>query len=440
MARILVLDLNSKLAYPDLSIAYLVTPLRAAGHQVEVKAFEAQKQSNQVLKHNASPLNLNLTNIQNYLENTKPALILVPTYLNHYASIQFLANCAHQLQLPLILGGSCLNSCSSEDLPLWLNLQGLSAVFIGEADWVITDIVDTIISKQDLSAWPGINQQGIELESISAPPLQELELLPIPDLSDFAWKANPAAVIPILTGRTVSLDNKQRVYSARPVQAVLDELQIQAERYQRKNFAFLDTRLNNNLAMWYGLIDNIQHVVPGCHWMATIYLDGDNELGLDLNTLVAARAAGLRHLNINLEASKVLKHGKLLSAAMERNRALVDHAYQAGLSIRCLVSNNDALSNLADLPNTNDFLLRKLVETEQSKKNQSNQIPVNINLLRAETLSTQAELTASKVKKSANKSSNQAATNKQAKSFWQLFKSRTPINKSNKTTEVNQLV
>lgn len=444
MARILVLDLNPQLSYPDLSIAYLVTPLRSVGHHVEVKAVSVQQQTNQstnqALKHNASQALLNLTNIQNYLENTKPDLILVPTYLKHYAAIQTLAAYAQQLQLPLILGGACLNTCSSEDLPLWLNLEGVSAVFVGEADWVITELVDTVISKQDLSIWPGIHQQQVEAASLSAPPLQELERLPIPDLSDFAWQQHPSALIPILAGRAASLENRQRIHTTRPVQAVLDELSIQAERYQRKAFIFLDARLNTNLAMWHGLIDNIQHAVPGCSWMATIYLDGKNELGLDLNTLVAARAAGLKHLNISLEASQILKHGKLLTAAMERNRALVDHAYQAGLSVRCLVNNNESLNNLADLPNTNELLLRKLIETEQAKQASLPQLTPKAAEVKRKLQAAKTKQNLAKAIDIDKKSSKSSTTDKQAKRFWQRLLPQALINKTNKTTEANQLV
>lgn len=375
MARILMIDLNSKPSYPDLSIAYLVTPLRAAGLAVEVKTLNTanlnKQPINQKLKQDPSQTELNLTTIQEYLEASQVALILVPSYANHYADVQQLARYAADLDIPLILGGGCLTRCHREDLPLWLNLRGVTAVFVGEADWVITDVVDTILHKQDLSVWPGICQPALELETISAPPLQELELLPLPDFSDFPWQTHRSALMPILTSRTTLLENKQQVYSNRPVQAVLEELHIQAERYQCKNFIFLDTNLNANLAMWHGLIDNIQAVVPGCRWLATIYLEGKHGLGLDLTTFVAARAAGLRHLNISLDAAHTLRQGKLLNATMERNRELVAHAYQAGLSVRCLVQNHTILNNLADLPNTNDFVLRKLVETEQAKQTAS---------------------------------------------------------------------
>lgn len=419
MARILVLDLNPQPSYPDLSIAYLVTPLRAAGLQVDLQTLLSQPSTHAVTqpadKLQASQVELNLATIQAYLEHTQPALILIPNYLTHYTAIQCLAKCAQQLQLPLILGGACFNTTRIEDLPLWLNIQGVSAVFVGAADWVIVDLVETALNKQDLSLWPGIYQSqynNLELENITAPPLQELELLPIPDLSDFAWSHYPLASIPLLTGRTTCLDDQQSVYSPRPVQAVLDELYIQAERYQRKRFIFLDSSLNTNLAMWHGLIDKIQPIVPHCQWLATIYFDGENPLGLDFNTLVAARAAGLRHLNINLETAQILKQGKLSNTAIEAYRALVGDAYQAGLSVRCLVKNNLSLNNLADLPNTNDWVLRKLVETELKTSTP----PINTQL------------------------ASQASSKPPTKSFWQHYKPAFLINKPASLTEANSLV
>lgn len=431
MARILVLDLNPKLNYPDLSIAYLVTPLRAAGFQVEVQRLATNHIAKVLIHPNdqatASDAELSLVNIQNYLEHTQPELILIPNYLNHYTAIHFLAQCTQKLQLPLILGGTCFNTYSHE-LSLWLNIQGVTAIFVGDADWVIAELVETALSKQDLSLWPGIYQQGIELDNITALPLQELQLLPIPDLSDFAWQKYRSALIPVLTGRTTSL-NQQQFYSPRPVQAVLDELQIQAQLYQRKGFIFLDSSLNTNLAMWHGLIDRIQHIVPNCQWMATIYLDGQNNLGLDFNTLVAARAAGLRHLNINLETSKLLK--------MEANRELVADAYQAGLSVRCLVNNASSFNHLADLPNTKDGVLRKWIETPS--------IPPMI----SQTASTihhhqlkpnpEAELKTPKIPTTAPLASKSLST-PPVKSFWQRCKPAFLINKTHKPTQVDSLV
>lgn len=427
MARILVLDLNPKPIYPDLSIAYLVTPLRAAGFQVNLQMLAGNSPVNAVAhptvqaQTHQAPLNLdlNLTKLQAYLEHQQPALILIPNFLNHYAVIQLLAKYAQQLQLPLILGGGCFNIASLEDLPLWLNIQGVSAVFVGEADWVIADLVETILNKQDLSLWPGIyqNQQdNLEFENITAPPLQELERLPIPDLSDFAWQHYPAASIPILTGRTVHLANQPTLHNSRPVQAVLDELAIQAEHYQRKRFIFLDSSLNTNLAMWHGLIDRIQHTVPHCQWMASLYLDKHDPLGLDFNTLVAARAAGLRHLTINLAASQMLKQGKLVNTAVDANRELIACAYQAGLSVRCLVNHhplpNNLASHLVDQLNINEGRLRKLIEAELKMPQIQSDSPLN----------------------------SQAASKQTTKSFWQQYKLPFFMNNNHPVTEANSLV
>ncbi|TXH68889.1 MAG: B12-binding domain-containing radical SAM protein [Thiothrix sp.] len=435
MARILILDLNPQCIHPDLSIAYLVTPLRAAGLQVDVKTLctDIQQLPPQKSKHTLSPVDLNLTTIQKYLEDTQPALILIPSYLHHYAAVQVLAKLTADLTLPVILGGACLSACRSEDLPLWLNLEGVTAVFVGEADWVIADLVDTLLSKQNLSAWPGICQRGVELETTTAPPLQELDLLPLPDFSDFAWPSYPRAFIPILTGRHTLLETGQTVYNSRPVQAVLEELKIQAERYQRKAFIFLDTSLNTNLAMWHGLIDTIQAVVPGCQWLATVHLDGKHELGLDLATFVAARAAGLRHVNISLDATQTLRQGKILNAALERNRALVAHAYQAGLSVRCVVHNQNLLTNLADLPNTNDFLLRKLVETEQAKQ-QVIRLEAEQTLHQPQSLHLNSANSPSKpLIKTINSSPPKP-------NVWQRFKKSLVSHKNLQTTEVNQSI
>ena len=161
-----------------------------------------------------------------------------------------------------------------------------------------------------------------------------------------------------------------------------------------------------------------------------------------MNTFVAARTAGLRHLNISLDATQTLKQGKLLNTAMERNRELVAYAYQAGLSVRCLVQNHTLFNSLADLPNTNDFLLQKLVETTQARqtassaaKQTSSDKPTTAP--HHQPKQTPTLRTDQTVIKSGGIKSDSLKTKV---SFWQRLKKTLVSQKSHKTSEANQLV
>jgi radical SAM superfamily enzyme YgiQ (UPF0313 family) len=94
--------------------------------------------------------------------------------------------------------------------------------------------------------------------STTAPPLADLSRLPVPDFADFPWHLYRTPVVPVMTGRGCSWGRclfcsdvetvNGRTFRSRPVEAVLDEISQQSARHAAKQVAFLDIKLNGDLA------------------------------------------------------------------------------------------------------------------------------------------------------------------------------------------------
>ena len=148
-----------------------------------------------------------------------------------------------------------------------------------------------------------------------------------------------------------------RTFRSRPLSAVLDEMREQAQRYQATDFNFLDLKLNSDLSLWRGLIDNFQDCVPGGRWIGTVHVDGKDENGLDYATLQAAKASGLTRISFGLETgSQPLVRRMAKGTRVERNAQFIQDAHRAGLSVRCSMMMGYPGETVDDLRATRDFL------------------------------------------------------------------------------------
>ena len=397
-ARILIVDLNNFARYPTLAIGCLVAPLRAAGFQVEVLSplangapamvHEQRETWLEPLKRRLSfsthplmqrlhePLRAiharhhfrahapTLSQLQARLARDAPDIILLSAYLEHLPTVAWIGQQARAQRIPVLLGGPAFTQ--PQTLQAWQQLEGITAIFAGEADFVIVELVRTLLQGGDISVWPGISVAGTDSRP-ALPPLLALDRLPVPDFSDFPWERYPHRIIPVMTGRGCSwnvctfcsdvITGNGRSFRSRPLARVLAELRQQAERYQGRDFIFLDLKLNSNLTIWRGLIDNMQQTVAGARWIATVHVDGQGDNGLDAKTLQAARASGLTRISFGLETGSqalVRRMGK--GTRVERNARFIQDAYQAGLSVRCSMMLGYPGETVADLVATRDFL------------------------------------------------------------------------------------
>lgn len=395
--NILIIDLNNFARYPTLAIGYLVAPLRQAGLNVEVLSplahgapamtHEQQETRFEHLKrrlafsghplmqrwhetlraaytrHSFRPHAPTLSLLEKRLLENPPDIILLSAYLEHYPTVQWIGKQAAAQRVPVLLGGPAFTH--PQTIREWANLPGITALFAGEADFVIADLVKTLLAGNSVEAWEGLSTANTFHPA--ANPLQALQRLPIPDFRDFPWEQYPHRIIPVMTGRgcqwnvcTFCSDvttSNGRTFRSRPLDKVLEELQQQAQRYQATDFIFLDLKLNSDLTLWHGLIDNIQHYVPGARWIATVHVNGNGENGLDAATLQAAKAAGLTRISFGLETgSQPLARRMGKGTRVERNAQFIRDAYQAGLSVRCSMMLGYPGETVEDLLATREFL------------------------------------------------------------------------------------
>ncbi len=401
MSRVLIVDLNNFARYPTLAIAYLVTPLRAAGFTVDVlsplnigappatheKAENWQEHLLRRINHATHPMMQSLHEhlrraherwqarphkptlqaFEQQIKATRPDIILLSAYLNHYPAVREIAARAQSLDIPVLLGGPAFTS--QQTIDEWIGLHGISAIFAGEADTAICDLInDTINGKTD-RAPPGlfVRSANNTASGSIAPALQNLDALPIPDFSDFPWQAYPHRIIPILTGRGCGwgvctfcsdvITANGRGFRSRSLDNVLAEMQHQIERYNTRDFIFLDLKLNSDLTVWYGLIENFQRIAPGGRWIATVHVDGKGENGLDYDTLKRAADSGLTRISFGMEtASPSLIKRMAKGTRVDRNQQFIEDAWRAGLSVRCSMMLGYPGETKDDLVLTRDFL------------------------------------------------------------------------------------
>jgi radical SAM superfamily enzyme YgiQ (UPF0313 family) len=98
---------------------------------------------------------------------------------------------------------------------------------------------------------------------------------------------------------------------------------------------FLDIKLNSDLEVWSGLIQQFQDYVPGGRWIGTVHLNEKGENGLDRESLFAAKKAGLTRISFGLESGSQrlldqMKKGTNIKSCSD----FVKNAYDAGISVR----------------------------------------------------------------------------------------------------------
>ena len=397
--NILFVDLNNFARYPTLAIAYLIAPLRQVGFHVDLLSplsfgaatmeREARENWREQLKrrlyfsthpimlklhetlrkiyakHTAKPHIKTLSAIEAQLKNNAVDIILLSAYLNHYPTVKMIAQLAKKAGIPVLLGGPAFNQ--PPVVKEWIDLEGITAIFGGEADLIVADLVTAILEKKPLAGFEGVFiRENIETQS-AARPLQAMDKLPIPDFSDFPWDYYQHKIIPIMTGRGCNwgictfcsdvTSANGRTFRSRPIQAVLDEIAFQAKRYGCQDFIFLDIKLNSNIAMWQALIAHFQEIVPKGHWIATVHVNAQGENGLSLPELQAAKKSGLIRMSFGLETgSRKLNRRMGKGTSIAQSAQFIADAHQAGISLRASMMLAYPGETAEDIEQSVDFL------------------------------------------------------------------------------------
>lgn len=392
---VLFVDLNNSALFPALAIGYLVATLRQAKFEVEVfsplsqgvPGFErdlpdtwrdhikrrlyfsthpAVMQLHDAMtraykQKKAAPHPKLIEGFRASIQRHRPALILISAYLDHRPSVEAIGRIAEEEGIPTLLGGPVFNHPKIAEA--WNRIPGVTHLFGGEADQQLVDICRTMASGQTPTQ-TGIYHHG---EPFSAPQLQSLDDLPLPDFSDFPWRLYPTRVLTIMTGRGCEwgrctfcsdvVTANGRGFRTRPLESVLGEIAALSKLYDTKNTFFLDIKLNSDLQMWRGLVENYQSVAPGGKWIGTVHVAARGDNGLDRDTLIAAKRSGMARISFGLESgSESLNRQMGKGTSIEQNISFMENAKSAGLSVRTSMMLGYPGETVADVELTAAFL------------------------------------------------------------------------------------
>lgn len=395
--RVLIVDLNNFTSFPTLAVGILVAALRRAGHDVQVlcplaydvpAAFREGRENwldglKRRVHLSTSPTfrlfrdaardarqwwlsrpNARVLKETAAMLDGQPDIVLLSAYLQHFAMTKEIGRLAQRRGVPLLLGGPMFNV--KDVVNEWLGIPGLSAIYGGEADLVLPELVETVCSGGDLTRFNGVFLPD-GTRSAPAPPLRQLDAVPIADFTDFPWDRYPFRVVPMMTGRGCQwakcvfcsdvISANGRTYRTRSPESVLVEMREQARRHQTTSFLFIDLKLNSNPNMMRALSEEVQRYVPGAEWIGTVHVDLRKDNGLSRHELKAAVASGMRRVSFGLQTgSQKLFDAMDKGTTVEANRDFIRNAYEAGLSVRCTMFKGFPGETPDDLIKTAEFL------------------------------------------------------------------------------------
>ena len=370
--RTLMVDLNNLSRYPTLGIGYLVASLRGAGIEVEVLV---------PLLHGVPPyVREKPQDLKGYLRQRaifalhpaiapardklgaptsraagsqtreccsrhrppsterRPDVLLLSAYLDHRPSVMALCELAAADGIPVLLGGPAF--ADPEVARTWLDIPGLTAIVGAEADFSLPGIVGDLVAGRDLTGHAGVflpdGRQGPP-----GLPLRDLAKLPIPDFSDFPWHLYQTAVVPVMTGRGCSWGRclfcsdietaNGRTFRSRPIEAIFDEITQQTAKHEAKQVAFLDIKLNGDLAVWRGIAERFPAARPGWHLGRHGARSVRRRQRAQPRELEQAYASGMRRISCGLETgSERVNNSMAKGTKVERTSKFIRDAYAVG--------------------------------------------------------------------------------------------------------------
>lgn len=382
--KILLIDLNNFARYPSMSIGYIAAVLRGAGNPVRVfaplmvgvKGVVRERRAgrfsllvsqinhwiatssserlrtwrNNLANRRLSEINVHaervLAAIRVELDQTKPAVALVSTYLMYRQTCEAIAALCRERQLPLLVGGPYFTQDST--ISDWASIPGVTAIAAGELEDRLPEVVKSMARGDSLASYSGIVFRDADgaLHGGLAPPLQNLDDLPIPDYRDYPWHLYPNRIIPVITGRgcgwgmcTFCSDvtsTAGRTFRSRSPDNVIREIASHHVNYGVSRFVFTDLKLNSNVEVWRSLHAKIRKVAPLAEWIGAVHVGPEDDNGLSRDDLRAAAASGCVRLTTGLETGSqriatLMRKGTRLEAIS----LFLHDATEAGISCRC---------------------------------------------------------------------------------------------------------
>lgn len=416
--KVLLVDLNNFARYPTLPIGYLAAILRNASVEVDVFAplmvgipglvrearphffsllasklnHRAATSSNRLVrsartrlaKRQAGGINAHhhavFEGFRAHLDAAKPHAVMISTYLMYRDVCEQICSMCRERGIPVLIGGPYF--VEAEVIAQWVKIPGLSGLVAGEVELELPSILETLLSHGDLSKHVGIMvaQNSGKPRGQIAPPLPDLNLVPVPDYSDFPWDRYPNRIVPVITGRGCGwgvcsfcsdvTSSAGRTYRSRSSENVLAELRHHNTQHQASRFVFTDLKLNSNVEVWRSIISGMQAVAPGGEWIGSVHVGMEDDNGLSEADLRSAAASGCVRLTTGLETGSqrvadLMKKGTRLDAIS----SFLKSASAAGISCRCTMILGYPGETAEDVQASVEFLANHTREIERVSLN-----------------------------------------------------------------------
>ncbi len=397
----LLIDLNNFSRYPTLSVGYLTAILRSGGTEVEVLSplsfgvhgFPRQvrekpwQRYHHFLGHwsavtSLKPVNFARARLKQRRQAISPdevalildavdkslahnpAVVLISAYTMYLEVCVAIGSRCRARNIPVIVGGNSF--VVPEIAATWAAIGGISAVFSGEPETVLCELVQRVSRGEDVTDLPGVYAPD-KRNDYTASPLTRLDEVPFPDFSDFPWDCYPNRIVPIMTGRGCEwgrctfcsdvLTSAGRTFRSRSLDNVLQEIVHQRHRFQNDLFVFLDLKLNSDLHVWRGLAEQLPTVAPGIRWTASIHVDSRQDNGLSAEDLQRAARAGLVRTTCGLESgSREVQSSMAKGVNLDRISSFIKAAFEAGISVRLTCIVGYPSEDVDDIDKTAEFI------------------------------------------------------------------------------------
>lgn len=413
--RALVIDLNNFSRYPTLSVGLITAILRNADMQVDVLSPLARgvEGYRRLPRETAwSPLKSRLEYwsavsrlsivrrlrraaadlfnpggagdrdiIARYaieMLERRPDVVLISAYTMYEGICRRVAAACSKRGIPVIVGGNYF--VLPQIIERWLGIDGVSAIYGGEPEADIAEVIHDLATGGDVSQHRGVSVPGLP-PAPPAPPFRDLDSLPFPDYSDFPWERYPNRIVPVMTGRGCGwgkcrfcsdvITSAGRTFRTRSLEGVLAELRHQHQRHGASLFVFLDLKLNSDLDLWRGLVERFPSTVAGAAWTASVHVDTRRDHGLSRQDLIAAKRAGLARITTGLESAS----GRLLrrmakGSDPDRTAEFIHDAAECGIGVRLTAMFGYPGEEPDDIDHTTDYLRRHARWIERVALNQ----------------------------------------------------------------------
>ncbi|MBW2936495.1 radical SAM protein [Aureisphaera sp. CAU 1614] len=293
-------------------------------------------------------------------------LVLISTYNENYSICKKISEYLHKKGIPVIIGGPAFNDLKQVDQ--FLDITGVSYVIGSEIDNYLGQMLFDFFQEKDITSYPGVYTKGVK-KTPNSYIFKELDQLPVPDFTDFAWDKYPNKIIPYMTGRGCSWGKcnfcsdvvlvNGRSYRSQTKEKILSDLKALSKQIDTHIIAFTDLKLNSNIQVWNALIDGLPKIIENPIWFCSVHVDDRNKNGLDFETLKKAKEAGLTRMSFGLEtASQRLLDDMKKGTTVAKLDAFVNAAYKAGISLRATMFIGYRGETAQDLKETYEFLLK----------------------------------------------------------------------------------